>query len=337
MRVAAYYNEIDEKCCAWLRELIKKGLIADGDIDNRSIADVRPEDFRGYTQCHFFAGIGVWSYALRLAGWDDARPVWTGSCPCQPFSVAGARKGTADRRHLWPNFLYLIDLCGPAVVFGEQVASKDGRNWLSTVRSDLETLGYAVGAADMCAAGVGAPHIRQRLYWGARRLEIAGCKRWDGMWTGQESNGSWRPLGQADGSGHAIGMANADFQGLEVGGQQSPRQERASSERGGKAGGLADHYRPGRSIIQECDSIEIAGREGGQPGPDVDGRSHDGWSICDWVPCSDGVSRPVEPGSFPLAHGAPARVGRLRGYGNGLVAQAAQAFIEAFDEACYPG
>src|SRR5690554_3303002 len=161
----AYYNENDPKAAAWLRELIGAGLIAPGDVDERSIEDVRPGDLAGYAQCHFFAGIGGWSYALRLAGWPDDRPVWTGSCPCQPFSAAGKRKGTADERHLWPEFHRLIADGNPPVVFGEQVASKDGRLWLAGVRADLEALGYGVGAADLCAAGAGAPHIRQRLWW----------------------------------------------------------------------------------------------------------------------------------------------------------------------------
>jgi hypothetical protein len=91
--VTAYYNEIDPKAAAWLRELIKQGHIADGVVDERSIVDVSPDELRGFTQCHFFAGIGVWSYALRSAGWADDRPVWTGSCPCQPFSSAGRRGG----------------------------------------------------------------------------------------------------------------------------------------------------------------------------------------------------------------------------------------------------
>ena len=128
--MSAYYNEFDPFAAAWLRELIKEGLIADGEVDERSIVDVRPGELRGFTQCHFFAGIGGWSYALRLAGWDDDRPVWTGSCPCQPFSAAGARRGTADERHLWPEFYRLIFACRPPVVFGEQVASRDGLGWL---------------------------------------------------------------------------------------------------------------------------------------------------------------------------------------------------------------
>lgn len=84
----AYYNEIDPFKAEWLRELIRAGVIMDGEVDGRSVEEVRSEDVRGYVRCHFFAGIGVWDYALRQAGWPDGRPVWTGSCPCQPFSVA---------------------------------------------------------------------------------------------------------------------------------------------------------------------------------------------------------------------------------------------------------
>lgn len=163
--MTAYYSEIDPFAAAWLRELIKAGHISEGDVDERSIEDVCPNDLAGYAQCHFFAGIGVWSHALRQAGWPDDRPVWTGSCPCQPFSAAGKSSGFADERHLWPAFFHLISECHPAIVFGEQVASRDGLAWLDLVQADLEGAGYTSGAVDTCAAGFGAPHIRQRLYW----------------------------------------------------------------------------------------------------------------------------------------------------------------------------
>ena len=145
MAGAAYYNEIDPYAADWLRNLIAAGHIAPGDVDERSIEDVHPDDLRGYTQCHFFAGIGVWSYALRRAGWPDDRPVWTGSCPCQPFSAAGKGAAFDDERHLWPDWHWLIQECHPPVVFGEQVESRDGLGWLDLVQADLEGLEYACG------------------------------------------------------------------------------------------------------------------------------------------------------------------------------------------------
>ncbi|MBX5206712.1 DNA cytosine methyltransferase [Rhizobium sp. NZLR11] len=170
--MTAYYNEIDPYAAQWLRNLIAAGHIAPGEVDERSIVDVHADDLKGYTQCHFFAGIGGWSYAARIAGWSDGRAMWTGSCPCQPLSSAGLRKGHADERHLWPAFYRLISECRPPVVLGEQAANKDGREWLSAVRADMESLGHAFGAADLCAAGVGRPHIRQRLFW------LAHAERW---------------------------------------------------------------------------------------------------------------------------------------------------------------
>ena len=163
--VVNYYNDNDPYCAVWLRNLITADLIPDGDVDDRGIEEVTASDVQGYTQCHFFAGIAGWSEALRLAGWPTTEPVWTGSCPCQPFSVAGRGRGEEDERHLWPEFRRLIAECRPPVIFGEQVAGKAGREWLGGVRQDLTRIGYTVAAADLCASSVGAPHIRQRLFW----------------------------------------------------------------------------------------------------------------------------------------------------------------------------
>ena len=161
----AYYNEIDRNAAAWLRELIKRGLIADGEVDERDMRDVDPDELAGYRQLHFCAGIGTWAYALRQAGWPDDRPVCTFSLPCQPFSAAGKRKSHEDERHLWPTMFGIIRKLRPECCFGEQVASRDGLAWFDAVSADLESEGYAVGAVDICAAGFGAPHIRQRLYF----------------------------------------------------------------------------------------------------------------------------------------------------------------------------
>jgi DNA (cytosine-5)-methyltransferase 1 len=176
----AYYNEIEPYAAQWLRNLIKAGHIADGEVDTRSIVDVAPDDLRGFTQCHFFAGIGGWSHALRLAGWPDDRPIWTGSCPCQPFSVAGKGAGVDDPRHLWPHFHRLITAVRPPVVMGEQVAGAAGYGWLDGVRADLERENYASRGVDIPACAVDAPHIRSRLYWVASDLvnaDDAGLER----------------------------------------------------------------------------------------------------------------------------------------------------------------
>jgi len=160
-----YYNEIDPHAAQWLRNLIAAGCIAPGDVDERSIEDVTPNEIRGYTQCHFFAGIGGWAYALDLAGWPRDRPVWTGSCPCQPFSAAGKGAGFEDERHLWPAWQHLIAQCRPPVVFGEQVAPAIGHGWLDRVVSDLEGCGYACGAAVLQASAANARHKRDRLWF----------------------------------------------------------------------------------------------------------------------------------------------------------------------------
>lgn len=163
--MAAYYNENDAQMASWLRELIKEGVIAPGEVDERSIEDVLPGDVMRFAQCHFFAGIGVWSYALRCAGWGDDRRVWTGSCPCSPFSSAGKGAGFDDERHLWPAWFWLVSQCRPDVVYGEQVGGVLGKAWFGLVSSDLGGIGYTGDYKILPACGFGAPHIRSRLFF----------------------------------------------------------------------------------------------------------------------------------------------------------------------------
>lgn len=160
------YTDNNPYVCKWTQNLIQKEGLPNGLIIPKDIHTLQAESIKDLKQCHFFNGIGGWPLALKLAKWPTQIKTWTGSCPCQPFSVASInRRGFDDERHVWPRWRQLIAECHPTTIFGEQVGGPDGREWLSRVRADLELLGYAVGAADLCAASAGAPHPRQRLWW----------------------------------------------------------------------------------------------------------------------------------------------------------------------------
>lgn len=352
---AAYYNEIDPYAAQWLRNLIAAGHIAPGDVDERSILDVAPDDLAGYVQCHFFAGIGVWSHALRLAGWPDDRPVWTGSCPCQPFSVAGVGSGMDDERHLWPYWFHLIEQRRPRVVFGEQVEAAIRHGWLDLVQADMEGIGYAVAAAGVPAAGVGAPHIRQRLWFVAYDDDDGRERLADSDLDGRRSSPGERlrthAQHDAKSRGGAYRMDDTHHQGLEGlgrGHQTEGRQRQgavrpatSASESGGV--GHTDGKSARRGARTICGAEARESRRGCSDVSDASGSSvsavprptNSFWRAADWLLCRDGKWRPVEPGTFPLAHGAPARVGRLRAYGNAIVPQVAAEVIAAFME-CRP-
>ncbi|HBW3369532.1 TPA: DNA cytosine methyltransferase [Klebsiella pneumoniae] len=320
MSAAAYYNEIDPFAAQWLRNLIAAGHIAPGEVDERSIEDVTPDDLRGFTQCHFFAGIGVWSHSLRLAGWPDDRPVWTGSCPCQPFSAAGKGDGFADERHLWPHFFHLISERRPQHVFGEQVASGNANTWFDLVQADLEGVGYAFGLVPFTSAGIGAPHIRERAYWVAESAGEQCQKLLPGLAQGVGAEGSRSPA-KSTGLRSIGSLDNADKSGLE----RHFRNDSAA----GREGTTGPAAAPGVLLRP----LEVNGF----------------WRDADWLLCRDGKWRPVEPGTFPLVDGASSRLvrkqpgvaglarmasrnrtGRLKGYGNAINAQAAAAFIRAY-------
>lgn len=337
--MSAYYSEFDPQAAAWLRELIKAGHLPPGDVDERDIRDVVPADLAGYRQHHFFCGVGGWPHALRLAGWPDDRPVWTGSCPCQPFSSAGKRKGVGDERHLWPDFFRLIEACRPPVVFGEQVASSEvvgteleaafvvavrrgdfaranklakrlaqsgsfhfHRRWLDGVRADLEGAGYAFGSSVLGAHSAGAPHIRQRLCW----VADAGPQR------RERRAGAGRPGGKAT-TERCQGVPDAERSGdagpaLGVFHPESHGREQRRAGAGGRgtAGGcgvgrVGDPGRPGREERGGDGRVQpsAVGTPEGEAAVSA-GADSGFWSAFDLIPCRDGKCRRV-----PAGHAQP--------------------------------
>ena len=268
----ALYNEIEPYAVAWLRNLIALGELPDGEVDERSIVDVRGDDLAGCDELHFFAGIGVWARAVAEAeaatGHRLARPLFTGSCPCQPLSTAGQRKGHIDERHLWPAFHRLIAERRPATILGEQVASKDGREWMAAVRHDLEASGYAVGTAILPAGGFGAPHIRYRLFFvaNAQRRDQWGQRGEPRSETGSRGSEAWSPHGNAARSSSGMGvLADAGIarrRGREI---DAPEGGRDVVCDGGATGGLADapggrrQHEPGQQSAR-IQSQAIGGR-----------------------------------------------------------------------------
>ncbi len=323
----AVYNEFDKSAAAWLRELIANGLIAPGDVDERSIKDVKADDYQGYTQVHCFAGIGVWSAALRRARWSDERPIGSASCPCQGFSVAGKGLGFADPRHLWPDYLRLVDEAREqgqpwsATLIGEQSANAGA--WLDLVQSDLEDRAYAFGASDIPAAGFGGAHIRQRFYWVADRDNT---ERWSDL-AGRDVS-DWPQAGRVEGYGEF--GAGSEVRGVDDG---------AGTRR---TGALANTEGPSRNEAR----LRVSGagcatggmgnnnqRRNGSAAVEQDWRPQlTATGDVDWLFCRDRRFRPVETGTFPLAPTHPGRVGLLRGYGNSLDLETAVNFIGAYME-----
>lgn len=295
--MSVYYNENDPGAAAWLRALISAGMLPKGDVDDRSIAAVSAGDVAGYAQAHFFAGIGGWPHALALARWPAARPIWTGSCPCQPFSNAGAGRGEHDPRHLWPDFLRLIRARRPPVVMGEQVAAAAGYGWLDGVRADLARENYTCRGVDIPACAVDAPHIRNRLYW----IALADAESLGGRAGLRQTHAQRDGLEPANGYG---GDGVLDLPG-------SPRLQGIAD-----ASWLGDAA-PGRANAER-----------------TDGRNRRSfWQDAEWIECHDGRARRTEPGARLLAHGVPGRVVKWRGLGNAIVPPLAAEVVAAFLDA----
>jgi len=303
-----YYNENDPEIAVWLQHLIDDGLIPAGHVDTRCIRLIQAGDLDGYTQHHFFAGIGGWAAALQLSRWPAAQPVWSGSCPCQSYSIAGKQRGADDPRHLWPVWFKLIKQHQPDVIFGEQVANAIRHGWLDGVSTDLEAESYAVGHAVLGAHSVNSPHQRQRLWFVANRLPDAKHQtrpdqqfNQSGRWGSPGPECESVPRASGSDGGRRSRMGDAISEG---------------SQRFSRHGNRVD-----RQVREETEQAGSVSASGVQPAA---------WDSAEWVNCEDGRKRRIKPGIEPLVDGLPGQVALLRGAGNAIVPQVGAMFVNAF-------
>jgi len=199
--------------------------------------------------------------------------VVTGGFPCQPFSVAGKQKGTSDDRHLWPEMFRIIKALQPRIVVGENVRGivniQDGMVF-ETVCTDLEDEGYEVQAFNIPAAGVGAPHRRERIWF----VATLGDPKHDGSFTSEirrrnektyggtekRQNSSFEfegTSGREDNGNLSINVANTNDEGLRtrIGGSDDDhaKESRSRGTDGGRSTSDDERHNTTSTTNEEMD------------------------------------------------------------------------------------
>jgi len=267
---------------------------------------------------------------VKEVGKNNLSPVdiISGGFPCQPWSVAGKQGGTADDRNLWPEMLRVIRELRPRWVVAENVPNLDTMGYLDVAIDDLESIGYEVRPIEIPAAGVGAPHLRRRIWivayaqqtrWrsSAKGRDVANRDNT----RGQEATGRPQICGQ---HGEQGVMADTRSMGIHqrrqhgnVGqqGGQSPGVRGDGLSSGERAEGSALANSEGQRLNNGNDS-ELQRPRPGEINPSASPGSHSRGLEARWWS--------VEPNIRRVASRVPSRVDRLKGLGNAIVPQIAE-------------
>lgn len=268
------------------KEAIEKVMANTEQSHNRS--EVECDQAVGAETKRPASGISRPSNAPGLATVD----IISGGFPCQPYSIAGQRKGFADKRNLWPEFRRVIGEIKPRWVVAENVPglfSINAGRFFGEILNDLATLGYSVGWCCYGAVDVGAPHRRGRIFIVAH----ADSSRSRG---GASESKCSAPIQSEVRSGSQT-MAYAQS---EQGGGRIFREFQSDIGASGQV--MADTSQQGLSVRQQPEDRRGTLRE-------------------EWLPITESSWWAVEPPVGRVAYGVPRRVDRLRALGNAVVPQ----------------
>lgn len=336
-----------------------------GGLDRGVHAALRSMGFSPRTVCY----VEIEAYAAAVLGARmedgslDAAPIWSnlktfpsamfsgrvdmviGGYPCQPFSVAGKRKGAEDPRHLWPHIRTIIEATRPAICFFENVRGHLKLGY-ETVHRELEELGFAVEPGIFSAAEVGATHRRERLFILAYSPRHGGngseweagsgrgvCKTGDAMADAEHSIG--RTEHEIDRESHGrdrLGwgggiVGNASGTGPQGCERCCPFGERDRSEAHGSAcepgGAWLPQFPPGPGDQSGWERV-LAVRPDLAPALSIEEEDRIGVNKIAFARRLPASETAVESPLRRVVNGIPNRVDQLRGLGNAVVSEAAE-------------